>query len=250
MNDALDRGDLARETDEAALRDQVSRAASESALGRATRASTPAEVFLAATGGWLGIIEALAPPMLFLIAFVLTEDLWLSVIAPVVLGVLFIAVRAARSQAVSSAIGGLIAVALSGFLALRSGQGSDFFLIGFWTNAAYLVAFIVSILLRWPLIGVVAGFALNQGTAWRRERKLFWSMQAITGCWAALFAVRLLVQVPLYMAENTQGLGIARMLMGPPLFGIVAVFTVLFVRGVYRPELSELAAESRDPSAH
>lgn len=231
-------------TGDSAVVQQVSQAAKSSAIGRAAAAEGPLAAFLAATGGWFGMIEALAPAMIFLGTFVVTENLLVSVIAPGILALAFIGIRLVRKEPVSSAIGGLFAMALSGFLALRSGQSEDFFLVGFWTNAAYLLVFVVSMLARWPLVGVIAGFALGQGTQWRSRRRAFWSMQAITACWALLFALRLIVQLPLYLAGNTQGLGIARMLMGPPLFGVVVVFTVLFVRGVYRPELTEPTAST------
>lgn len=218
--------------------EQAARAARASALGRAADASSPVEMFLAATGGWFGIVEALAPAMVFLVTYVFTLDVWPAVAAAVVLAAVFIGLRLLRRQSVASALGGLVAVVLSGVLALRSGQGTDFFLIGFWTNAAYLLAFVISMLVRWPLIGVVVGLITGQGMTWRKHRREFWLMQLITAVWCGLFALRLAVQLPMYLAGNTQGLGIARMLMGPPLFGVIAVFTVLFVRGVYRPQVS------------
>lgn len=230
--------------DSGTVNERAERAARDSALGRAVDASSPLHMFLAAMGGWFGLVEALAPPMIFLVTLVITENLLWSVVAPLVLSAAFMVVRWARGQSIASSLGGVFAVALSAILALRTGEGTNFFLIGFWTNAAYLVAFVVSMVVRWPLIGVAVGLITGTGMQWRSQRREFWAMQLITAVWVGLFALRLAVQFPLYLAGNTQGLGVARMLMGPPLFGVIVVFTVLFVRGVYRPKGS--GSSSRD----
>ena len=58
-----------------------------------------------------------------------------------------------------------------------------------------------------PLIGLAAGFLMNEGTAWRtdarKRRVFFWLAIA----WAALFFARLAVQLPLYLAGTDEAPG-------------------------------------------
>ena len=90
-------------------------------------------------------------------------------------------------------------------LALFTGRGQDNFVWGFVTNAVYGTAFLVSALIGWPLIGLAVGFLMGEGTAWRgdkrKRRAFFWLAIA----WAALFAPRLAVQLPLYFAGDVDG---------------------------------------------
>ena len=51
-----------------------------------------------------------------------------------------------------------------------------------------------------------------------------------------MFAARLLVQVPLYLAGEVALLGIARLVMGVPLWGLTLWLTWLLVRGVGRTQ--------------
>ena len=57
-----------------------------------------------------------------------------------------------------------------------------------------------------------------------------------------MFAARLLVQVPLYLAENLTGLGVARLVMGVPLYALTLWLAWL----VSRPP-EQIAAEEGDP---
>jgi len=52
-----------------------------------------------------------------------------------------------------------------------------------------------------------------------------------TWLWAGLFALRLLVQLPLYLAGAVVALGVARTAMGLPLFALGLWLTWLLVRG-------------------
>ncbi|MEB4616175.1 DUF3159 domain-containing protein, partial [Leucobacter sp. M11] len=53
--------------------------------------------------------------------------------------------------------------------------------------------------------------------------------------WVGLFAARLAVQVPLYLANNADLLGLARIVMGMPLFALVVLFTWLTLRRFAAP---------------
>lgn len=218
------------------------------ALGSAARragidpaeGATTGHVVWAAMGGWRGILEAVLPSLAFLLLFMVTSDLVLSLLVSVGAAAVFTVVRMLQRSPVGSALGGLVATAAAAGLALWTGRGEDNFVPGLITNAAYGTAFLVSGLVGWSLIGLAAGFLMNEGTAWRadprKRRVYFWLAIA----WAALFLVRLGVQLPLYLAGDVITLGTLKLIMGLPLFAPMMAVTWLAVRSLYpRPAAAE-----------
>ena len=106
-------------------------------------------------------------------------------------------------------------------------------MLGFFTNAAYAVALLISLLVRWPAIGLIVGFLMGDGVAWREDKQKYRAAQFLTLVWIGLFVARLVVQVPLYLVDNVEALGVTRLLMGVPLYALVLVFTWLVARAVY-----------------
>lgn len=143
--------------------------------------------------------------------------------------------RLVRGESPRQAVFGLIGVALAAFIATRSGKAENFFLPGLFLNAAYASAFLISILVRWPLVGVIAGQIDGEGTAWRDDPARMRVFTRATWLWVGLFLLRLAVQLPLYLAEAVVALGIARAAMGLPLFGLGLWLTWLMVRRPARP---------------
>lgn len=259
-----DAGNHSARRADAQLQESLRTAAKNSALGKAAESSTTGEALLVSMGGWRGIVEALLPGILFLLLYVITtgvvsdgdslpfglDPLWVAVGVPAFVGALFLFIRIVRKEPTASAIGGLLGLVVSGFFALRSGEGSDYFLVGFWTNSAYGLALLISMLVGWPLIGVLSGALYGSWKDWRGMPRILGWMQLITGVWLGLFLARLAVQLPLYFADAVEALGVARLLMGAPLFGVLVVITVLFVRAVFSPfvDAKDAASSASKPS--
>ncbi|WP_371029432.1 DUF3159 domain-containing protein [Pseudoclavibacter sp. JSM 162008] len=218
--------------------------AKSSSLGRLTEGGISGASLLAAMGGIRGLIETLLPGIVFLVLFTLGTELWVAVIAPAALGLLFILIRALQKEPVVPAISGLVALLISGVLAMTTGRGENFYLVGFYTNAAYGAALLVSVLVRWPVIGLVTGLITGQGSSWRQDRSMLRWMSIITLVWVGFFALRLAVQLPLYFAGNVEALGLARLLMGTPMYAVVLVVTVLFVRALLSASRSRAQSEA------
>ncbi|WP_104169734.1 DUF3159 domain-containing protein [Cryobacterium sp. M23] len=195
---------------------------------------------LAAMGGIRGLVEALLPGLVFLITYTFTRQLFpeqslvLSLVVPVLIGVVFIVLRRISRQTVTPAVGGLVALIVSAVLALFTGRAEDFFLPGFWTNGLYGGALFISAVVGWPLIGLAVGFLMGEGIAWRSNRSRRRVLTILTLCWAGLFALRLAVQLPLYYSGNVEWLGAVKLLMGIPLYAPLLVISWLVVRAVYR----------------
>ncbi|MEV4688347.1 DUF3159 domain-containing protein [Microbacterium sp. LWH3-1.2] len=221
----------------AALGGAARRAGLDPAEGKST-----GHAVWAAMGGWRGILESVLPGVVFLVAWTATYDpdpdvrsgnLPLSLGLSVGLAAVFTIVRLIQRQSASAAIGGLIAAAAAAGLSLWTGRGEDSFIPGFLTNTLYGTAFLVSALIGWPLIGLAVGVLMGEGTAWRavkRKRRVFFWLSI---AWAGLFALRLIVQVPLYFAGDVTALGTLKLIMGLPLFAPLVAVTWLAVRALY-----------------
>ncbi len=213
---------------------QLAAAAERSGLGGIAREETlTGRDLLGALGGVRGLAEAILPGLVFLVVYTFTKELVPALAASLGLAVIFTVVRLVRRSGPTQAIAGLIGVGASAALALWTGRAEDNYVLGFYTNAAYAVALLVSLLVGWPLIGLIVGFLLGDGTSWRTERRKLRAMQFLTLIWLGLFTARLIVQVPFYFAGNVEALGATRLLMGVPLYALVLVFTWLVVRAVY-----------------
>ncbi|MGI6878265.1 DUF3159 domain-containing protein [Microbacterium sp. gxy059] len=210
-------------------------AARRAGLDPAKEAST-AGVVWQAIGGVRGIVESVLPLVVFLVSLTVWPDrLVLAVVLSLGAAALFTVLRLAQRQAPSAALGGLIAVGVAGALVLITGRAEDNFVPGFLTNVAYGSAFLVSALVGWSIIGLAAGFLMDEGLAWRRDRRkrrvFFW----LAIMWAALFFARLAVQFPMWLAEvDVQTIGTVKLVMGIPLFAPLVAVTWLAVRAVYR----------------
>ena len=227
-----------------ALDDAMGAAARKSALGRVAASDTlNGQAILAAIGGVRGLVESVLPSFVFLVVYLLTKDVVLSALVPLGVAIVFVIIRAATKLPVSPAVTGAVGVAITAVLAIATGRAENNFILGIWLNVGYLVAMIVSIVARRPIIGIVVGLLLSEQAAkWRevaRERRM---LTLLTWVWAGMFALRLIVEVPLYIAANAAGLGLAKLILGVPLYAVVLWITWLFVRSIYPPQKAEVAA--------
>lgn len=184
-------------------------------------------------GGWRGILESVGPTLVFLIAFMAGLEVWIAAVIALGIAVLLVILRLVRHQTLAQAIAGSLMLIISAVWAWKSGKGENFFMVGLITNAVYLAAFLVSFVVRWPLIGLVVGWFRGQGVAWRKESTLRSDRKAyyvVTLLWILMFALRLVVKVPLYIAGNVPVLGTLHLIMGVPLFAFVTYLSWLLLR--------------------
>jgi hypothetical protein len=101
---------------------------------------------------------------------------------------------------------------------------------GLLANAAYATAFLGSLVVRRPLVGIIVSHLDGEGDGWRRDPSRVRAFARATWLWAGLFLARLVVQLPLYLAGAVVALGVARTAMGLPLFVLGIWLTYLLVR--------------------
>jgi len=214
--------------------------------GTADRAGAPTLTLLEQMGGVSGLIYSSVP----ILVFVPANSLWnltVAIYAALATALIIFLVRLVRHEPIQPAISGVIGVAVCAFIAHRTGDAKGFFLFGIWTTLLYAGVFVVSVIVRWPLVGVIWNTLNGNGTDWRRHRRTLIAYDIATAIWAALFGVRYLVQSFLYDHDETGALAIARIGMGWPLTAAAVVATFLLVRWADKEESIDQDAVSAEP---
>jgi hypothetical protein len=184
-----------------------------------------------AVGGPLGVAESALPAAAFVLTYTVSgQDTRAALVAAVALGVLFALARVARGQTLQFALAGLGGLALSAYVVSRTGKAEDFFLPGLLANAGYALAYVISILVRRPLLGFIIAALRGGDMSWRKDPQAVRSYSRASWVWVALFSLRLAVQLPLYLAGALTALGVARIAMGIPLFAVGIWLSWLILR--------------------
>ncbi|WP_245604198.1 DUF3159 domain-containing protein [Patulibacter minatonensis] len=206
--------------------------ASEPAADRApARKAVEPPSLLDAVGGPLGVAESSVPAALFVSVYTIGgHDATIAAIVAVVVGASLTIARLVRGQTLQFALSGLFGIALAGFIVAKTGNASDFFLPGILINIGYAGAYLVSILVRWPIMGLLIGSLTGDPTGWRKDPLLTRTYVRITWIWVGLFLLRVAVQLPLYLADAVAAQGVARVTMGIPLFAFGLWLTFLMVK--------------------
>ena len=187
-------------------------------------------------GGPQGIADSSIPAIVFVTVYALGGNrISLAGICAIVAGLAIAALRLVKGESLRFAVAGFAGVAIAAFLADRTGRAEDFFLPGLLFNAAYGAAFLISILIRRPLLGVILGPTLGrEGPAWRDDPRQLRAYSRASWVWVGVFATRLAVQLPFYLAGSLVALGIAKTVMGLPIFalGIGLSYVILKREGI------------------
>jgi len=190
------------------------------------------------------MVETSAPALAFVIAYAASgSDTKLSAIVAVGLAVVMAIGRLARRETPQHALSGLLGVVIAAIFATKTGKAENFYLPGLLANAAYASAFLISVLVRWPLVGVIAA-QLERQHGWRDDPVRMAVYTRASLLWVALFSVRIAVQLPLYLAGAVVALGVARAAMGIPLFalGLWLTWRMVVAQGI-APGRDEPAAD-------
>ncbi|MEV4759496.1 DUF3159 domain-containing protein [Micromonospora sp. NPDC049559] len=169
-------------------------------------------------GGGRGAVDASLPPLAFGVGWLVAgRSIWGGVIAALLVSAAVAGWRWRRGHRPRAILVGLLAVFVAALVALRTGRASDFFLLQLVSNAASALAWLVSIAVRWPLLGVVVGTVLGQRGRWRRDPALLRAYRRGSAVWVLQYVVRLAVLVPLYYADQVVALAAARAALTWPL---------------------------------
>jgi uncharacterized protein DUF3159 len=185
-----------------------------------------------ALGGVRGVIEAAIPTIGFTVSWIVTKELRLSLGIGAGLAVVLLVLRLAQRSTVQFVLNSIFGIAIAALFALRSGKAQDAFLPGILYNAAYAAAMLLSIVVRWPLVGFIIGSVTGDPTAWHRDREIVRLCSRLTWLLLIPCLIRVAVQYPLYLAGHVAWLGAAKVVMGWPLqVAALAAMVWLLARG-------------------
>lgn len=189
-----------------------------------------------ALGGARGSIETALPTVAFVAAWTWRQDVKAAVVASAAIVLVLLVVRLATRQTPRYVLSAVVATAIAAFFALRSGRPEAAFLPGILTSAAWGAVALLSVAVRWPLVGFIVAAGDPQlaqdPTAWRRDRGLVTVCQRLTLVLVALYAVRVVLMFPLYLAGQVALLGVAKIVLGWPAYlGAVAIMGMILMRG-------------------
>lgn len=234
-----------------AARDDVPAAAIDASVdgpGAAGSAGTPGAPARAnptiwdQMGGPAGMLDSGLPVVVFVIANGI-GGLTAGIVAALIAGAAIFAFRLARRKPVTQAVSGLLGVGIAAYIAHKSGSAGGYFKLGIWSYLVYGSALLLSMIVRWPAVGLIWEGINGRGTAWRKDRALVRKYDWATLVWVVVFAARYFVQNALLGRDEIGWLGFARIAMGYPLWILAIGVSVLIVMrgtGWKRPPLKTL----------
>lgn len=151
--------------------------------------------FLRLLGGVRGALESIVPPLVFVGVYLglggsPEEDLTWAIIVSLALALGFTIWRLLERKHPARALGSVLLVLISAYIASRTGSAADFFWPRVLLNAASALAFIVANLAGWPLIGVILGPLVGTRMRWRSDPVLMRAYRRASWPWALLNALR------------------------------------------------------------
>ena len=170
-----------------------------------------------ALGGRRGMLEGAVPTVGFTATYVPTEDLRLSLMVGIGLAVSLLAARVLQRQPVQFVVNSLVGIGIAAFIASRTGRAEDVFLPGIIYNSVYAVGLSLSILLRWPLVGLMIASVTGDLTSWRSDPGVVRLCSKLTWILVVPCVMRVVVQLPLYLAGEVGWLGVTKLALGWPL---------------------------------
>ncbi|WKD59156.1 DUF3159 domain-containing protein [Corynebacterium caspium] len=135
-----------------------------------------------------------------------------------------------RKTTLQPAISGFIGVAICAGIAWWTGEAKGYFLYGIWMSLIYGIICLVSVVLKWPLVGLIWEGINAAGTAWRNNKELRRAYSWATIAWGLVSFARFYVQHFLYNGDNANILAFTRIAMGLPLTAALVIFCIVLVR--------------------
>jgi hypothetical protein len=168
----------------------------------AASAARPTPLLVESIGGWRGLVDSGLPVVVF-VAVNAIAGLGAAIWSAVGAGLVLFVLRLVRKETVQQAVSGFLGVALAAYIASRTGEAKGFFLLGIWASFVYAGLFAASVLVRWPLVGVVWEYVDGGGGHWRKDKPLMRVYTSMTVLWVVVFLSRGLVQRFLYEEDRT-----------------------------------------------
>ena len=170
-----------------------------------------------ALGGGRGVLEGALPTIAFTVTWLTTKELRLALGVSIGIAVVLLVLRLVQRQTIQFVGNSLVGIGIGALFAARSGKAIDALLPGIIYNAVYAVVLVGTVVIGWPLVGFMLGSVMGDPTAWHSDRPVVRLCNRLTLMLALPCVARVLVQYPLYQADQLAWLATAKIFMGWPL---------------------------------
>lgn len=203
---------------------------------------------LEAFGGVRGMVDTTVPGLVFVLFYTIKRDIHLAAITALGVTLLLAAARLVRKETLKHAFSGVFGVAFGAVFAMMSGDAKNFYLPGMLYTLGLAVAYLLSAILRYPLIGVLLGPILKENLSWRtRNPGRFAAYTKATWAWGLILLAKSAILFPLYWWGDATQLGWVKVALGIPPFLLCVYLTWIFLAKAPPPidVIAEMEAEEQ-----
>jgi hypothetical protein len=201
-------------------------AASETDASRAAADKALLEAF----GGVWGMVDTTVPGLVFVAVYTAKRDIHVAAFAALGLTLLLALARVVRLQTLKHAFSGVFGVAFGAVFAMMSGDAKNFYLPGMLYSLGLAVAYVISALVGFPLIGLLLGPILRENLSWRDRnpgRRVAYTKA--TWAWGIVLLAKSAILFPLYWWGDATQLGWVKVALGIPPFLLAVYLTWIFL---------------------
>ncbi|WP_419998491.1 DUF3159 domain-containing protein [Streptomyces boninensis] len=226
------------------------------ATGEASEQEAPSQdgqaaaktALLEAFGGVRGMIDTTVPGLVFVVLYTIKRDIQFAALISLGLTVALALIRLAQRDTLKHAFSGVFGVAFGAVFAMMSGNAKDFYLPGMLYTLGLAVAYILSAIFRFPLIGVLLGPILKENLSWRtRNPGRFTAYTKATWAWGLILLGKSAILFPIYWWGDVTQLGWIKVALGVPPFLLCVYLTWIFLAKAPAPidVIAEMEAEEK-----
>ncbi|MFD8386334.1 DUF3159 domain-containing protein [Streptomyces sp. NPDC059679] len=229
-------------------RDDEPTATEEDSAAAAQSRAAADTALLEAFGGVRGMVDTTVPGLVFVLFYTIKRDIHLAALASLGLTVLLALARLIRKETLKHAFSGVFGVAFGAIFAMMSGDAKNFYLPGMLYTLGLAVAYVLSAIFRYPLIGVLLGPMLKENLSWRtRNPGRFRAYTKSTWAWGLILLAKSAILFPLYWWGDATQLGWVKVALGIPPFLLAVYLTWIFLAKAPPPidVIAEMEAEEK-----
>ncbi|WP_420882483.1 DUF3159 domain-containing protein, partial [Streptomyces barkulensis] len=204
------------------------------------------KALMEAFGGVRGMVDTTVPGLVFVLVYTIRRDIHLAAVAALGLSVLLALARLVQRETLKHAFSGVFGVGIGAVFAMMSGDAKNFYLPGMLYTLGLAVAYCLSAMVRFPLIGVLLGPLMRENLSWRtRNPGRLAAYTKATWAWGIVLLAKSAILFPIYFWGDATQLGWVKVALGIPPLLLCVYLTYVFLAKAPPPidVIAEMEAE-------
>ncbi len=174
------------------------------------------------------MVDTGLPPVVFIVVNTLA-GLNIAAAAAVAISLALMIERLFRKATPINAVGGLLGTGIAVYIAVKTGKPENFFWPKVAQNAVYGVVFLVSILVKRPLLGLLAQAIYRLPSEYLKDPRVRPAYSVASMAWVVLFLGRAVIYTVLILAGKAAWLAGVVLVVGWPAFAATVFFSYRYV---------------------